>query len=166
MLLEFGKMMHHEERTTIYHLENILILGFVCIQWEADKQSLMFIFTTRTILLTASGHEAVYLIWTQIVEVVRKAPSAKVLHCRAQSRRLNHVFWTRHRNVVQVSNFPVLKTKNKDIWIRSYLDQTNANLTPGFYKKSTECWDFESHIQSAAAVALVLAATVAAAPLA
>lgn len=140
--------MHREERTTIYHLENILILGFACIQWAADKQSLMSIFTTRTILLTAGGHEAVYLIWTQIVEVVRKAPSAEVLHCWAQSRRLDHVFWTRHRNVVQASNFRVLKTKNKDIWIRSDLDQTNANITPGFYKKSTECWDFESHIQS------------------
>lgn len=103
--------MHHEERTTIYHLEKILIVGFVCTQWAADKQSLMFIFTTRTILLTAGGHEAVYLIWIQIVEVVRKAPSAEVLHYRAQSRRLDHVFWTRHHNVVQVSKFPVLKTK-------------------------------------------------------
>lgn len=127
--------MHHKERTTFYHLENIWILGFVCIQWAADKQSLMFIFTARTILLTAGGHEAVYLIWTQIVEVVRKAPSAEVLHRRAQSRRLDHVFWTRHRNVVQVSNFPVLKTKNKDIWIGSDLDQANVNMTPGFYIK-------------------------------
>lgn len=91
------------------------------------------------ILLTTGGHEAVDLIRTQIVEVVRKAPSAEVLHCRAQSRRLDHVFWTRHRNVVQVSNFPVLKAKNKDIWIQPDLDRANANTTPCFYKKSTEC---------------------------
>lgn len=41
------------------------------------------VFMMGAVFLTTAGHEAIDLIWTQIVEVAHKAPSAQILGCRA-----------------------------------------------------------------------------------
>lgn len=57
------------------------------------------VFMTGAVFLTTAGHEAIDLIWTQIVEVMHKAPSAQTLGCRAFIHWLDD-FWTRHVSVV------------------------------------------------------------------
>lgn len=69
----------------------------------------------RTVVLTTAGHEAIYLVWAQIVEVLQKAPSVQVLSCRALKRWLDHIFWTRHHSVVASVSCPGAK-KQKAIY--------------------------------------------------